>query len=644
MKRCWLVPVAVLMAVSACTGSSESVADVPASASSTEAAEESGSAVTTGPAPAFPVALPPIPLANSGAHNRLPDLVTAKSVDLAPLGTFVVAREGAGIPRPTANGQAARLEIPIYETPFGPPRALLDVNEIDGVNLPVSLINWSDNTGVLVMRVIAGGPDDDWLIVQAPTRPHNQFVWVRRNDFDFGHTSMRIEIDLANGGGLTLYDAGAQMLFSEIVHGRDGRPTPTHLTYVERGIRGVSVSPAYGTAILSMASYSEALSTFGGGIPSNFLHGTNQPQLMGQRVSSGEIRVPNEILDELIEVISPGTPVLLFNSSLDDENKEAILERTLSPADTLSFVEGTPAATDGTTFVTPQLWRRCGDESLGQLVCRMGIPAEVGRYPFLQAKPDAGRFVEEVGGNVIAVYDVPGGEPRMLVHETPEAYVGSFRMPLRNPTHKGAPLVLWPLEVTPDGRWIRVAAPVRPQRQSVWVRAQDFEFGWTDNRIEIDIAGEGKLTLFDGDTEVVSNLIVSGRESRPTTLGATYVDQVLDGPRLSPAYGPYVITYPLFSDVFPTFGGGLPNQAIHGTNQPELMGQQVSSGKIRLPNEIGSFIAEFPGGMIGARVVIFDSCGIGAEAAMALQEQGPWTPAHTTDPDDKSLEVGVPLF
>jgi hypothetical protein len=72
--------------------------------------------------------------------------------------------------------------------------------------------------------VIAGGPDDDWLIVQAPTRRHNQFVWVPSNNFDFGYTSIRIEIDLADGGCLTLFD----------------------------------------TAILSMANYSDALGPFGG--------------------------------------------------------------------------------------------------------------------------------------------------------------------------------------------------------------------------------------------------------------------------------------------------------------------------------------------------------------------------------------------
>lgn len=132
---------------------------------------------TASPVPSSTAAVASMPAATPELTLGLPDLVTAKSVDLAPLGTFVVAREGAGIPTPAAKGQAARLEIAVYETRFGAPRTLLDINEIDGVNLPVSLINWSDNSGALVMRMIAGDPDDDWLIAQAPTRPHNQFVW-----------------------------------------------------------------------------------------------------------------------------------------------------------------------------------------------------------------------------------------------------------------------------------------------------------------------------------------------------------------------------------------------------------------------------------------------------------------------------------
>ena len=36
----------------------------------------------------------------------------------------------------------------------------------------------------------------------------------------------------------------------------------------------------------------------------------------------------------------------------------------------------------------------------------------------------------------------------------------------------------------------------------------------------------------------------------------------------------------------------MPKLALHGTNQPELMGQYVSSGCVRVPNEVISFIAD----------------------------------------------------
>ena len=61
---------------------------------------------------------------------------------------------------------------------------------------------------------------------------------------------------------------------------------------------------------------------------------------------------------------------------------------------------------------------------------------------------------------------------------------------------------------------------------------------------------------------------------------------------------------------------------IHGTNHPELMGQRVASGHIRIPNEVLSFIAEQPGGVVGARVVTVDSTGTTREEAIAAQEDG----------------------
>ncbi|MFT4596759.1 MAG: hypothetical protein ACI9TF_001005 [Paracrocinitomix sp.] len=65
---------------------------------------------TASPVPSSTAVVGPMPVATP---ELTPDLLGAKRVDLAPLDTFVVGSEGAGISRPAAKGQAARLEIPV---------------------------------------------------------------------------------------------------------------------------------------------------------------------------------------------------------------------------------------------------------------------------------------------------------------------------------------------------------------------------------------------------------------------------------------------------------------------------------------------------------------------------------------------------
>jgi lipoprotein-anchoring transpeptidase ErfK/SrfK len=88
-------------------------------------------------------------------------------------------------------------------------------------------------------------------------------------------------------------------------------------------------------------------------------------------------------------------------------------------------------------------------------------------------------------------------------------------------------------------------------------------------------------------------LAVTGRESRPTPIVRAYIDEKISGASLGPAYGAWVLSIAAFSEDLGTFGGGgMPKLALHGTNQPDLMGQYISSGCIRVPDEIINFIAE----------------------------------------------------
>ena len=101
------------------------------------------------------------------------------------------------------------------------------------------------------------------------------------------------------------------MLIEQIaVTGSPDLPTPVVRTYIDEKIPGDEASPAFGDWILSLAAFSETLGTFGGGgLPKLALHGTDEPELVGQQVSSGSVRVPNEVVSLIAETVPVGTPV-----------------------------------------------------------------------------------------------------------------------------------------------------------------------------------------------------------------------------------------------------------------------------------------------------------------------------------------------
>lgn len=585
--------------------------------------------------------------------QALPDVEAALDVARAPLGTFAVAKPNAGILVERDGEQ--RLEIPVYSAPFGAPRTLLAVSEIDGRVLARHLTNVDPEQGARVFRVIAGGPNDDWLKVQAPSRPHDRYVWIRSSDVDLGYTDRRIEIDLARQGELRVVSDAGVLFAAPIVQGRESRPTPHHLTYLENGVASTDISPAYGLGLLSIASFSEVLASYGGDRePTNFIHGTLQPELLGQRVSSGSIRMANEALAELVSLVTPGTPVMLFDGPV---GRAEVLEREPVLADTAAFGEGIEPASDVSTGAPPQFWNRCAlGGSATELCLHHDAPDAISRVPvvheFAVAKTDAGVdrvTVDEQGREqtvrMIPVFDEPGGNERALVYINPvDGLTQGF--PLYATTPFGEPLVLSILERSVDGKWLRVNAPVLPHGGSVWVRASDFEQRATDVRIEVDIATDdewhtGQLSVWRGSELLVATEISAGREARETVTIATYVDQRLSVEEPSDGYGPWILSTPTFSETLPTFGGGgLPQQSIHGVPDAVAIGRPASSGSIHIAMSAIELIAAFDG-IVGARVVIFDSS-IGQRAEDLLLHDK--NPASTIPFDEVTIEPPAASF
>lgn len=193
---------------------------------------------------------------------------------------------------------------------------------------------------------------------------------------------------------------------------------------------------------------------------------------------------------------------------------------------------------------------------------------------------------------LIPTFDAPNGNQTTIYDvntvDTPNV---ELEYPLLAETPFGNRLALLVEEFDSSGNWARVLLPVRPNGTTAWVQTAFFETQSHNYHITIDIS-DNKVNVYQGDELLIEQIAVSGKETRPTPVVRAYIDEKIAGASLSPAYGDWVLSIAAFSEVLGTFGGNMPKLALHGTNQPELMGQYVSSGCVRIPNEVVSFIAD----------------------------------------------------
>ena len=84
--------------------------------------------------------------------------------------------------------------------------------------------------------------------------------------------------------------------------------------------------------------------------------------------------------------------------------------------------------------------------------------------------------------------------------------------------------------------------------------------------------------------ELLAATVAVGTDENPTPLGASYVTELIDNRDPGGAYGPYAFGLALHSDTLTEFAGGPGQGGIHGTNPPDLIGQAVSHGCVRLRN------------------------------------------------------------
>jgi lipoprotein-anchoring transpeptidase ErfK/SrfK len=128
--------------------------------------------------------------------------------------------------------------------------------------------------------------------------------------------------------------------------------------------------------------------------------------------------------------------------------------------------------------------------------------------------------------------------------------------------------------------WYRVYVAMRPNESKGWVKEGPLAFYSTSAKIVIDLS-ERKLSVYRRGELLGEFPVAVGRPGLETPTGFYFINQKLKPPRPGGAYGALAIGISAFQPSLSGWAQGGP-VAIHGTNEPWLIGKAVSHGCVRM--------------------------------------------------------------
>jgi lipoprotein-anchoring transpeptidase ErfK/SrfK len=218
----------------------------------------------------------------------IPDLAAASKA------TVLIAPPATGVPAPvTVVAAAKNAKTPIYDSATST-KAFTVVN------------NKTNFSGRHVFVVQA--KEGESYRVYLPMRPNGRIGYVRATDVSLYQHDYAVVVSLSKKT-LTLYKAGVLQMTESVGIGQSRYPTPTGSFYMRELARPRNPRGSYGPWAFGLSAYSTVLQTFGRGDGQIGIHGTNQPKLLGTKVSHGCIRMRNEAITKLAQTLPQGVPV-----------------------------------------------------------------------------------------------------------------------------------------------------------------------------------------------------------------------------------------------------------------------------------------------------------------------------------------------
>ena len=187
----------------------------------------------------------------------------------------------------------------------------LDVYSSPGeVGEPSSVVEPLTILGTVTVLGVMAPPQRGWVEVMLPGRPNGSTGWVRADQVSLYVVDGEITIDLSDRVLSYVVD-GVEVLRADVGIGSVHNQTPTGEFFVTDNVSVADPDGPWGPHALGLSARSDTITEFYGGDGIIGIHGTNNPASIGDDISLGCVRLGNDIIARLHEMVPIGTRVTI---------------------------------------------------------------------------------------------------------------------------------------------------------------------------------------------------------------------------------------------------------------------------------------------------------------------------------------------
>lgn len=184
----------------------------------------------------------------------------------------------------------------------------LDVYPSSDGSQPEMTLDETTILGTITVLAVVAGPEDGRVQVMLPVRPNNSTGWVDVDDVSLYVADGEILVDLSDRQLVYVVD-GVELLRTDVGIGSRHNQTPEGRFFVTDSVTLADPNSPWGPHALGISARSETITEFNGGDGIIGIHGTNNPGSIGESISLGCVRLPNEAITALFEMVPIGTRV-----------------------------------------------------------------------------------------------------------------------------------------------------------------------------------------------------------------------------------------------------------------------------------------------------------------------------------------------